>query len=57
MLTLTCATNLAGDYAAALALDTDTLGRSERVLGPEHPAIVAALAGERGNCDVDPMPL
>ena len=61
--TLACSLNYAFDL---IAVGRSTEGRQRfdsvvnvyrRVLGREHPAIVAALAGQRANCDVDPMPL
>jgi hypothetical protein len=53
-----------------LAFDLVALGRDDegerlfdesvagyvRILGADHPAIVAANARVRANCDVDPMP-
>ncbi|MDH6214843.1 FxSxx-COOH system tetratricopeptide repeat protein [Streptomyces pseudovenezuelae] len=70
--TLACAGNLALDLIATDAgeqghmLREDTLARMERVLdeprlqrasGTPHPATVQFRAGERANCDIDPLPL
>jgi tetratricopeptide (TPR) repeat protein len=71
--TLVCAGNVSLDMIALGAeeegtlLRADTLARMERVLdvprreasstATPHPATVQARAGERANCDVDPMPL
>ncbi len=70
--TLVCASNLSLDLIAIGAreegnsLREDTLARMERVLdaprleselSAPHPATVQALAGERANCDIDPLPL
>jgi hypothetical protein len=61
--TLACSLNLAFDL---IAMGRGAEGQQRfdavvdaygRVLGREHPAIAAARAGERANCDVDPMPL
>lgn len=61
--TLACSLNYAFDLSA-VGRSAEGRQRFEavidayrRVLGREHPAIVAALAGQRANCDVDPMPL
>lgn len=70
--TLACAGNLAmdliqlGEETEGAALRADTLARMERVLdaprllvepGTPHPATLQAKAGERANCDIDPVPL
>ncbi|WP_240139173.1 FxSxx-COOH system tetratricopeptide repeat protein [Streptomyces sp. MUM 178J] len=70
--TLVCAANLAEDRCAVgeteegEALRADTVERMERVLDAPrfraghstgHPATQQARAGERANCDIDPMPL
>ncbi|GGV44668.1 cytochrome c [Streptomyces longisporoflavus] len=70
--TLACAGNLAmdlielGEEAEGAALRADTLARMERVLdaprllvepGTPHPATLQAKAGQRANCDIDPVPL
>jgi hypothetical protein len=58
--TLACSLNLAFDLEAigrveeGARLYEETLAAYGRVLG-EHPAIVAARARQRANCDVDPM--
>jgi tetratricopeptide (TPR) repeat protein len=61
--TLACALNLAFDVRAGgrradgERMVVDVVAAYRRVLGSEHPVITAALAGQRANCDVDPMPL
>ncbi|GAA3105449.1 FxSxx-COOH system tetratricopeptide repeat protein [Streptomyces rectiviolaceus] len=70
--TLACAINLAADLTAlgeeadGAAVRADTLARMERVLdeprlrsehAAPHPATVQAKAGQRANCDIDPVPL
>ncbi|GAA1903208.1 FxSxx-COOH system tetratricopeptide repeat protein [Streptomyces durmitorensis] len=70
--TLACAGNLAmdmielGEETEGAALRADTLARMERVLdaprlltepGTPHPATLQAKAGQRANCDIDPVPL
>ncbi|RSM69507.1 tetratricopeptide repeat protein [Actinoplanes sp. ATCC 53533] len=58
--TLACSLNLSFDLEAlgrvreSARLYDETLAAYGRVLG-EHPAIVAARARQRANCDVDPM--
>lgn len=60
---IACSLNFAFDLTA-LGREQDGQQRSDdvvdayrRVLGPGHPAIAAARAGQRANCDVDPMPI
>jgi hypothetical protein len=59
---------LGGDHPSTLAVALNlafdreedpepVIAAYRRVLGRDHPAIAAAVAGERANCDVDPMPL
>ncbi|KUL22000.1 FxSxx-COOH system tetratricopeptide repeat protein [Actinoplanes awajinensis] len=61
--TLACALNLAfdlrdlGHHDDYERLFGEVVDAYHRVLGRDHPAIEAANAGERANCDVDPMPL
>jgi hypothetical protein len=61
--TLACALNLAFDLRALGRIDegdrlfAEVLDVYRRVLGDKHPVITAARAGQRANCDVDPMPL
>ncbi|MFE0133960.1 FxSxx-COOH system tetratricopeptide repeat protein [Streptomyces sp. NPDC059037] len=70
--TLACAGNLAmdlielGEEAEGTPLRADTLARMERVLdaprllsepATPHPATLQAKAGQRANCDIDPVPL
>ncbi|SEL65236.1 FxSxx-COOH system tetratricopeptide repeat protein [Nonomuraea pusilla] len=62
-LSLVCAANLSQDLQATGAeeegkrLHAETVRRLEFELGPEHPETLAALAGERLNCDFDPSPI
>jgi Tetratricopeptide repeat len=61
--TLACALNMSFDLSALDRAEEgsrvfeETLDGYRRVLGDDHPVIVAAHAGSRANCDVDPMPL
>jgi len=61
--TLSCAVNLALDLRAlgeldlARAMVADTLDRYQRTLGAGHPEAVAAAAGERAVCDIEPPPV
>jgi tetratricopeptide (TPR) repeat protein len=52
--TLAVALNLAFDRRAD---PEPVIAAYRRVLGRDHPVIAAAQAGQRANCDVDPMPL
>ncbi|MCY1138144.1 FxSxx-COOH system tetratricopeptide repeat protein [Actinoplanes sp. Pm04-4] len=59
--TLACALNVSFDLKAlgraieGAALFDETVDAYARVLGADHAAIIAARAGARANCDVDPM--
>jgi len=46
-----------GQHEEGARLYDKALASYRRVLGDDHPAIAAALARVRANCDVDPMPL
>lgn len=58
--TLVCAINLAGlapeDDPVVSARRTSDLDRLRVVLGPQNPQVVALVAGELGECDIEPPP-
>jgi tetratricopeptide (TPR) repeat protein len=59
--TLICAINLglltrAKSPQSAQALIEPSLNKLRELLGPEHPQVVAAARGERGECDIEPPP-
>jgi hypothetical protein len=59
--TLACALNLSFDLSAlnrsaeAASLFDETRVAYAAALGADHPAILAADARQRANCDIDPM--
>ncbi|MET7334054.1 FxSxx-COOH system tetratricopeptide repeat protein [Nonomuraea sp. NPDC005650] len=62
-LSLVCATNLALDLQAtgaeegAKRLQSESMRHFDLIMGREHPETLAAMAGERLNCDFDPPPV
>ena len=58
---LICAINLglvtrAPDPSAGQVLIENGLDGLRAALGPEHPEVLAAARGERGECDIEPPP-
>ena len=62
-LSLVCAANLSldlretGAEEAAKRLHEETMKRFSLIMGRDHPDTLAALAGERLDCDFDPPPI
>lgn len=59
--TLTCAINLGlllgGDPAGEGSVLRKSIDALRQLLGPEHPAVAAAVAGQLGECDIEPPPV
>jgi hypothetical protein len=59
--TLVCAINLGLVLGDEPAGEGSILGRSidalRHALGPRHPTVTAAVAGQPGECDIEPPPV